>query len=846
MRYLHIIAHTHWDREWYMSFEEHRMRLVSLIDSLIEIMENDKGFTYFHLDGQYIVIEDYLEIRPHMKERLYKLIREDRIQVGPWYVLQDEYLTSGEANIRNMLYGLKMCRDIGAKPVMCGYLPDAFGNISQAPQILRGFGIDCAVFGRGLIDVFADNKIGGKASQEHSEIIWRSPDGSEVTGIVFMNWYHNAMELPADKNELRGRLDSIIAQTERYALTPHLLGMNGCDHQPVQADLHKVIELSNQILRDKDITVKQSNFKDYIDAVRPYRHGFPVVEGELNGQRSSGLNNLVNTASSRAEIKQMNFRAQNALEMRAEPLNSISYLLGDKYRSDFLFYSWKTLLKNHAHDSICSCNVDEVSDEMMIRFAKSIQVSNGVEDGAAEYISGNIDTAELGDRNIVLFHLDAEPSVRLVTAYIDLPLDEETPELSVLDADGKVVPSVFRPLGKTFVYTLPDDKFRKASYVNRYEVKMLARLGNDIGYEVYRVEKRSLPSTGSIKVEGRCAENRYIALKINANGSFSVTDKSSGQVYGPLNIYEDTGDRGDTYNYRQTDDRSSLTTHNDTAVISVEEQTPFYVTYKIENHLDIPAGLDNTARASKVIPHTIYTYVTLIQESRRIEVKTVLGNRSENHRVRALFDPAIATETVLAAGQFDVVERSVTPPEQWENPCNTQRFEAFFALENAKRGLLVSTEGLHEYEVLRNGDTMALTLLRCVGELGDWGEFATPKAQCKGEYTFRYSIVAYTPETKESAFSEGFAYHAQAFKCVSTGRHEGRLPAQLRLFELNGDFIRVSALKKCETRESVILRLYNSSGKDQKGAHQAGRKHCRRLSCKLGGNKAKPARYKRS
>ena len=162
---LHIIPHSHWDREWYMGFERHRMRLVELFDTLIEVMENDPEYRYYHMDGQFVVIEDYLEVRPSMRERLLKLIKEDRIQVGPWYILQDEYLISGESNVRNMLYGIKFCKEIGADPVMCGYFPDAFGNIAQAPQIVRGFGIDNAVFGRGVSEVGADNKIAEKKKE---------------------------------------------------------------------------------------------------------------------------------------------------------------------------------------------------------------------------------------------------------------------------------------------------------------------------------------------------------------------------------------------------------------------------------------------------------------------------------------------------------------------------------------------------------------------------------------------------------------------------------------------------------------------------------------------------------
>ena len=131
---LHIIPHTHWDREWYMSFEEHRYRLVDLIDTLIDTMEQNPDFRYFHLDGQTILLDDYLEIKPYKKERLLRLIREGRIQAGPFYILQDEFLTSGEANVRNILYGLKSCRAYGFEPVKVGYFPDTFGNISQIPR----------------------------------------------------------------------------------------------------------------------------------------------------------------------------------------------------------------------------------------------------------------------------------------------------------------------------------------------------------------------------------------------------------------------------------------------------------------------------------------------------------------------------------------------------------------------------------------------------------------------------------------------------------------------------------------------------------------------------------------
>ena len=94
---VHIISHSHWDREWYLPFEKHRVKLIELMDNAMELFEKDERYRNFHLDGQTIVLDDYLEIRPENREKLKKYVQEGRFHVGPWYILQDEFLTSGEA-----------------------------------------------------------------------------------------------------------------------------------------------------------------------------------------------------------------------------------------------------------------------------------------------------------------------------------------------------------------------------------------------------------------------------------------------------------------------------------------------------------------------------------------------------------------------------------------------------------------------------------------------------------------------------------------------------------------------------------------------------------------------------
>ena len=163
---LHVVSHTHWDREWYLTFQQFRFRLTRLVEALLEILGSDPGYRHFTLDGQAAVLEDVVDVRPDLEEPLRRHVREGRILIGPWFVLPDEFLVSPEALVRNLLLGDRICRAWGAK-MDVGYLPDPFGHISQLPQLLRGFGIETAVFARGAGDMPV-------------EFRWAAPDGTPV------------------------------------------------------------------------------------------------------------------------------------------------------------------------------------------------------------------------------------------------------------------------------------------------------------------------------------------------------------------------------------------------------------------------------------------------------------------------------------------------------------------------------------------------------------------------------------------------------------------------------------------------------------------------------------------
>ena len=110
-----VVPHTHWDREWYLPFEKFQVRLASVVDEVIDVLEQDPSFASFTLDGQAIILEDYLEARPEQEGRLRALLAAGRIEVGPSYILPDELLVGSESLVRNLLLGRAVCRRFGAQ-----------------------------------------------------------------------------------------------------------------------------------------------------------------------------------------------------------------------------------------------------------------------------------------------------------------------------------------------------------------------------------------------------------------------------------------------------------------------------------------------------------------------------------------------------------------------------------------------------------------------------------------------------------------------------------------------------------------------------------------------------------
>ena len=350
-----VVPHTHWDREWYLPFEQFQLRLGAVVDEVLDVLEQDPAFTSFTLDGQAVVLEDYVEVRPENEGRLRALLAAGRLEIGPSYMLPDELLVGGESLVRNLLLGRIVCERFGARPSPVGYLPDSFGHPSQLPQILSGFGIESMIFSRGL---------GDQLDEVGVIFRWRGRDGSEVRAIQQLSSYSNFGHV-VDADDAQGRVET-IARSFGGALAQagvrELLLCAGDDHVHVRRDLPELCAELERRLPGREFVI--ARYSDFVDALEPAP--LPVWSGELLGSRLQNILRGVNSA--RLYLKQANERAETQL-LAVETLAALRSLHARQRFpvADFRL-AWGRLLRCQPHDSICGCSCDEVHRDMLVRY----------------------------------------------------------------------------------------------------------------------------------------------------------------------------------------------------------------------------------------------------------------------------------------------------------------------------------------------------------------------------------------------------------------------------------------------------------------------------------------------
>lgn len=892
---MHLILNTHWDREYRWSFRETQARLLEAGDILLDAMEGDSRFAYFHPDAQSSFLEDYLEFRPERRAVVEKLVKEKRLHAGPWYTLPAEFLVSGEALVRNLLLGHRIAESLGGV-MKCAYNIFSWGQVSQLPQIYRQFGMDTILFYRGI----------DQSNIDKLEFWWDAPDGSRAMGFTFGSFHRlnfwiyvynpyiratgGASSLPTGDYDLEsiqqnGGVIARLADTystddmnyhvlrqpimksmesalkgmetlrdtvKDKASTKHLLFYQGFDQENPDPHIPDLVEEINKRIDYGKITI--SSLPEVVQTIRKemaesgadknlLRFEGEMLSVETKADAFAPL--YIGVFSARMPLKLQNADCQHRLEKWAEPTSAWQLLQGKSYPETLLRSAWKEILQNQQHDGIGGCHIDRVQLAMEERYRIANDISECVTRDNLKDLVTRIDFSAVGhhELGVTVFNSTSSPRSEVVEVAVDIPLSwalrnygpyKKPLMVEVFDSSGNSI--------RAQVLGTEDDTFyaylKYGNAINVEATRLRIAIPVEVpafGYSTYRVVPKQAASrpVDNISPSVNVLENEFLRAEVLADGTVTLSDKSSGQVYRGLNAFEDEGECGGPLVHYRTNADACYTTFGQPTAVALVSNGPMTATYRVERDWELPEGLEQELKIH--VPHgsewidngalrrstrksvvRIVTEITLRHGSRQLEFVTCVDNRCQDHRLRVLFPTGLEKATHCHVDSaFDVVKRPIAIQDStgwYEEAARTLPTLSFVDVSDGKHGLAVLHYGFSEYEVQDNPDrAIALTMLRCFGTAGNPTETHVFQslAQCLGKNVFRYAVMPHAGDWRQGRVPQAACRFTSPLRAIVATTHHGDLPAKNSFLSFDNPEFIVTALKKAEYENGVVVRGYN-------------------------------------
>ncbi len=869
----HIITHSHWDREWRYPIWETRSMLVDFIDELLDVLEKKPSYRQFIMDGQAVILEDYLEVRPEKREIIEKYVKEGRITAGPWYTLPDLYPLDGECLVRNLMKGFRVSEKFG-NTMKVAYTSFGWGQTAQFPQIYLGFGIDFCITAKRVTEKRAPQ----------SEFWWEAPDGSKIltsrlgegaraqffvttmvptkygmandkdwkiewknTGMI----YHRAnadeantdyMKFSDEKNfyfdTLKENIDTCWNSTDDSLSETERLMLCGCDFSGASADITEIIDEANKI---SDIEFKHSTIDEYIDSLRISinESDLITVEGELREGPSSACSG--NALSTRLYIKQLNKKAQNILIHKAEPLNAAMTMLGEDYNEGFFNKAWEFMLKAHPHDSINGVTQDRTVEDVMYHLNQTAELANAANSRGMMNLIKNIDLSSYTDEDVLLVAFNPLPFARedILKICVDMPKECNAWDIKITDDLGNDVEWQKIAVDEV-VAAVHDANSRPAPlHIDRHTIYLKTGMIPAGGFKVYKVDtartfERSFmcgptyqrTSNGcEISVVDNTLENEYLKLEVNSNGTVKLTDKLNNKVYDNMHYFEETGETGDYWINIRPNYNKKFTTISQPAQVWIENNGELAATVAIKTQMELPKESPRpgdffaagSKRSSETATMVITSYLTLKKGEKKVDVRVEIDNNIADHRVRVAYPTGIKADYSYAHGHFTVDKRPIIKKNdnEYEPDMQTLPMQTFVDITDGNIGVGFINNSLTEFEATEEG-TVYLTMFRSVRNSICTERRVTnyyteqDGGQCFGKRVCEYAICPHSGNWNEGSVMS----LAQQFNTVPTvmqiGAHkEGSIKSDNSLYSIESSKLVMSSFKKAEDRNSLIMRIYN-------------------------------------
>ncbi|MGL4976637.1 MAG: hypothetical protein ACRC5G_01315 [Cetobacterium sp.] len=809
-----ILMHTHWDREWYFTKSETQVLLRNHMFEVIDFLEKNSDVIYI-LDGQSVMLDDFLEFAPKWKNRVKALVQRKALRVGPWYTQTDLMLVHGESIIRNLYYGMKKAMEYG-DVMKVGYAPDTFGHSAQIPQIYKQFGIESTFFWRGFSELKA----------EKSDFLWKGIDGSIIFGINLATGYQGAKYLENDKKELEPRMNKIMKVLDQYSAGESRLIMNGHDQMPIQKDIHSIMDNIREIYPKSKVSI--SDFESYVDSLKNLN--LEVVEGDLNHSKHARIHKTI--TSTRMDIKLLNTELEYKIYNILEPLA----LLGKELKIDYPHEIFEKCLKEmfgaHAHDSIGGCNSDLVNKDIKQRLTQVKEI---------------LDTQiELYMRLISLSSSEKKVS-NVVTLYNYLPYKRKnesvevefvtrTSDFEIFDKDKKID------------YLILSQNIEDAGLIDRqvaarlldikvFRTKVILNIESIEGLSIKYLTFEEGTSNQLVKniLNDNSIENNFYKLKIEDN-KVKLLIKETEEIIDDVFSIETSGDAGDSYDYSPPH-KDIIITSKDSKISNIEslkdnniQILKYRITYILPQN--------QASRDLEKLDKEIYFDVTLtLSNNDLIKIDLQHTNKLKDTRFRAVLNTNIKTDIVECDSHLSVIknpvyfekELSIWKNDKWaEKPVSIETFNSYVALEEVDKRATIFSYGLKEYEVLN--EQIFITLFRSFSHLGKRElinrpgrpsgiEIETPDNQLSDEkFIFNLAISFLKNSKNDSIKSKEFLTPISGYQLKEFNRFNINTPKVKTIIEsklnldLNGCVI--STLKEATEIEKTFIRLFNPTNNE--------------------------------
>ncbi|MCL6457046.1 MAG: hypothetical protein K6T85_03480 [Gorillibacterium sp.] len=861
IKQIKVVSNTHWDREFRRSFERTRRNLLTMMDTTLDILENDPNYASFTMDGHSIMLDDYVEMRPERRAQIERLIRAGRLIVGPYYTLAEEFSIAQEALVRNMLFGRKTVESYGGKTGTVAYTPSSWGQTGQLPQILQDFGLGKMMFYRGISHHEAD-----------AEWIWSAPDGTKVLASRFAvyaryNWYYQVhravtrgtvfdkthlwgqydevpfrlsdglsgedqsydLKAPAvhyDKSKLKEAILNMVEREGRHFTTEVFLAMHGHDISVAHPLESQIIADAMELLGDR-FSIEHTSLEQFWNEAEKHLDvaSLPVLTGERRSYLKEGMWTFLfpGTISARTYLKQMDFRATADLVSYAEPLASLASIFGATYPERYLERGWKYLLSNHTHDANGGCAPDVVCQDIEYRYRKASDIGGIVTEDAMAHIAKNLSPEGLPQDALQLVVYNSLPEERtaVVTVDLEIPRLTGTKSVSLYHENDKNVERQAIAFEKSSVFM--DSIWEVPTILESHRIRMHAELSGipSLGYRAYlvRPEAEELRNIKSLVTGPNTMENEFLKVKVNPNSTLDIVNKTTGKTYTQLGYLSDQGECGNAWKHvspRYDRKYNSLSVQ---ANIAITESGCLSCTIEADYVFPVPMDYaDGDSRSTILSDLPIRIAYTLEKGAKAVKVKLTVDNKAKDHWLRVNFPTELHTDVSWADSHFDVLSRSIPIPDStgWaEQAGGTHPLQTFVGLSDGVDGIALLPKGIYEYEAFEDdARTLALTLIRAcriklavseekLTELPDQG------IQCPGVYSFEYAVSVHEGDWLQAELLKQAAEYASPVRVAVTGRGQGQLPMEAGFFTLDSTVLHVTAVKQAEDGSGLIIRLFN-------------------------------------